>query len=507
MESLLGEEIRRAQAIYQDRGISEKQLNDILSQRWSVVAPVLRDMFVLASRWLTDIPPVPPVIANDAELDTFARELTAILGRPEKHPDHHAVRQSFRRTIEGSLDNWIRAARKQGRNETAKSKSLEFRVLEVESRLEEIANKYPHLDRDRAHFSPSPEKMDLPDAVQVFRALSIYADKWSRPLDDRSASLKRVAEAFSRVSASEAAKCAEILESWLEPRRRAQRERDSLIQERDKLRAAIPKYRSSSDARALEDVRKTLFPALNDLDEIWRDLHALREYQEGKEDRDKALEIFFQTLDALQRTRDKIERLANSEPDVLKSLRQRVDTVLWRFSLVEGVRPISLIAEKDRTGERSGGYAIRTADGRLLQHLSTGQRAQVGVSLLVAQNLAATNYLNNRVILLDDVTTAYDLSNLTREAILWRQLAYGAEDDGPVKRQIFISSHHEDMTNHLLDLLVPPHGRSMRLLRFTGWSPENGPTIETFRVEPSSELPPPGASRDAHPLKSALEAL
>jgi hypothetical protein len=82
------------------------------------------------------------------------------------------------------------------------------------------------------------------------------------------------------------------------------------------------------------------------------------------------------------------------------------------------------------------------------------------------------------------VTTAYDLSNLTREAILWRQLAYGGQEER-ARRQVFISSHHEDMTNHFLDLLVPPEGRSMRLIRFTGWDSKKGPQYEQFKIEPT----------------------
>jgi hypothetical protein len=67
------------------------------------------------------------------------------------------------------------------------------------------------------------------------------------------------------------------------------------------------------------------------------------------------------------------------------------------------------------------------------------------------------------------------------EAILWRQLAYCQQEQQ--RRQVFISSHHEDMTNHLLDLLVPPKGYKMRLLRFIDWSSTKGPEIESFEIE------------------------
>jgi energy-coupling factor transporter ATP-binding protein EcfA2 len=172
--------------------------------------------------------------------------------------------------------------------------------------------------------------------------------------------------------------------------------------------------------------------------------------------------------------------------ELLEALRKRIDIVLRRFSLVEGFLPLELKAEKFKIDDFNSRYIykIKTRDGRELLHFSTGQRAQVAVSLLTAQNLAVSHLLSHRIILLDDVTTAYDLSNLTREAILWRQLAYGGQDEQS-QRQVFISSHHEDMTNHLLDLLVPPQGKEMRLIRFTDWSADSGPVYQTFRIEPT----------------------
>jgi hypothetical protein len=175
----------------------------------------------------------------------------------------------------------------------------------------------------------------------------------------------------------------------------------------------------------------------------------------------------------------------------MQDLRDRAGQVLRRFDFVEGVLPLYLnIGETDYGDTIHRLYEIITDDGRTLPHLSTGQRAQVAVSLLVAQNQAVADMLGHQVILLDDVTTAYDLSNLAREAILWRQLAYGKyqEKQEQYRRQIIISTHHEDMTNHLLDLLVPPPRRRMRVIRFVGWSNENGPECEAFEVQPSASV-------------------
>lgn len=172
---------------------------------------------------------------------------------------------------------------------------------------------------------------------------------------------------------------------------------------------------------------------------------------------------------------------------------------------MDGVLSLNLESVAAAAKDGRPEFHIVTRDGRRLEHLSTGQRAQVAVSLLTAQNQALTPYLDHHMLLLDDVSTAYDLSNLVREAILWRQLAYGGDDGwNTQRRQVFLSSHHEDLSNLMLDLLVPPQGRTMRLIRFTGWSPTEGPVFESFAVEPG-ETTAHGIA-DGDELKAALGA-
>lgn len=137
-------------------------------------------------------------------------------------------------------------------------------------------------------------------------------------------------------------------------------------------------------------------------------------------------------------------------------------------------------------------------DGRGLAELSSGQQSQAAVAMLVAQNLLVAQAqppldrgMPHRVLLLDDVSSSYDLTNLVRESILWRQLAY--TDNPSLKRQVFISSHHEDLTNLLLDQLAPPKGYRMKVLRFVSWSLKDGPGIECFDVEPSRSHDDPAA--------------
>jgi len=100
---------------------------------------------------------------------------------------------------------------------------------------------------------------------------------------------------------------------------------------------------------------------------------------------------------------------------------------------------------------------------------------------------------------LDDVTTAFDMAQLPRTAALIRQIAY-ATDDASARRQVFIVSHHEDLTNRLLDFLIPPHGKKMRILNFVNWTRDKGPQIEQREVVP-------GLKASAENRKKFVDAL
>ena len=68
---------------------------------------------------------------------------------------------------------------------------------------------------------------------------------------------------------------------------------------------------------------------------------------------------------------------------------------------------------------------------------------------------------------MDDLSATYDLANLSRDAVFWRQMAYGSGAQTG-RRQVFLSSHHEDLSNRLLDVMPPVEGCRMLVYRFTG---------------------------------------
>ncbi|MQX37563.1 AAA family ATPase [Roseospira navarrensis] len=473
-----------------------EELDGALADAWAGVANTLRFLSAFTKHdGPNAFPPVPARITDHTEMDAFATRVIDALGGRAARLDRDGLRHSFRQALESALSAWIAQAQKDAGTATARTTKLQAELAETRNRLAAIEQAFPTLDADIARFSATED--GLPNALDVFRVLARHARDWARPVDDHGLpedqreKLSRVTEEFGLVNPDDAGKCGEALGTWLELRLDARAERDGLREQERALTRAIEGSLSSHRLKKLQWAQDRLRPGLTALANAWEARHAFTRHRENTEGRRRAREALKEVLAAVKTVDTDLKNLTAPDQNTMKELKQRADQVLWRFSLVEGVRPLHLIGQDkapvaDRTPRV---YDIRTDDGRPLRDLSTGQRAQVGVSLLVAQNLAASMYLNHRVILLDDVTTAYGLSNLTREAILWRQFAYGADDDSPQKRQIFISSHHEDMTNHLLDLLVPPPGRSMRLIRFTGWSNTNGPEIETFQVEPSEDVP------------------
>ena len=65
----------------------------------------------------------------------------------------------------------------------------------------------------------------------------------------------------------------------------------------------------------------------------------------------------------------------------------------------------------------------------------------------------------------DDFTTALDMGQLIPAATLLRQLAHCESDE--YRHQVIVTSHHQDLTNKLLDHLLPPPGHSMKVIEFT----------------------------------------
>ncbi|MBF0108896.1 MAG: hypothetical protein HQL76_06965 [Magnetococcales bacterium] len=402
------------------------------------------------------------------------------------------------------VSGWIETAIEDAKRKAGTdSESEEVRRLlkqknDLERAITDIKEKYPRLDEEVSHFEAISS--GLPGALEIFDALAENAQRWAKanfgPQENETKSsfppglLVRVFEELDKVQKRQADDCATSLRNWLAPRRTAKTDLSSHEKELMKIEDKLAKVKISEELERLDELRKKFNQFKHEFRIQWQAVTKQEAYREKR----KALELAeteLASLDALLALCVDQVRETPSKP-MMTSLTEHLNDVLIRFSMVEGIYPMTLepmmepSTEDDTKTRRS--IALKAQDGREIKHLSTGQKAQAAVAFLVAQNVGVTPYLAHRVILLDDLTTPYDLANLTRESLLWRQLAYvpaGVSSYPQDKRQIILSSHHEDLTNNLLDLLVPPEGGTMRLLRFTDWSPTKGPSVEEMSVMPT----------------------
>jgi DNA repair exonuclease SbcCD ATPase subunit len=186
-------------------------------------------------------------------------------------------------------------------------------------------------------------------------------------------------------------------------------------------------------------------------------------------------------------------------PEKRKSLAKQINDILERLHPGQKIPTVEL---KTKKGKKA--WIIETADKRTLSCFSTGQKSLLGIASLVALNIALQPILWADVLAFDDFTSSLDLNQIPRLASLLRQIAYGSGISNNAssqiyKRQVFLVSHHEDLTNKLLDFLIPPPGHTMRVINFTGWSPDSGPKFEEIDVVQCSS--------SAHDVKKGFASL
>jgi len=186
------------------------------------------------------------------------------------------------------------------------------------------------------------------------------------------------------------------------------------------------------------------------------------------------------------------ERMNTLPEDIREDFTRVVGQVFSRFRLVPGLHPVQFKSEEKKQSDSRNTtfmWKVTAADGRTLHMLSTGQKAQLALALMLALNIVIRDKMPHNIIALDDTTTALDLAQLPREAALIRQFAYGTgvvtAQIGYHRRQVFIVSHHEELTHRLIDFLYPPEGRSMRILNFVNWDNKTGPVVEEMVVSPA----------------------
>lgn len=164
----------------------------------------------------------------------------------------------------------------------------------------------------------------------------------------------------------------------------------------------------------------------------------------------------------------------------LRELTKTLNRLLARFHFPPDFLPIELQVVSKNTKVPT--YRFASARGPDYAGLSTGQKTQLAVCWSVCLSYSLCDLLTHRVLAFDDFTTALDMGQLIPAAGILRQLAYCSSADA--RRQVIVTSHHEDLTNRLLDYLLPPQGCSMKVIEFVEWTPDGGPEWEMYDVKP-----------------------
>ena len=286
--------------------------------------------------------------------------------------------------------------------------------------------------------------------------------------------------------------------------KRAKRERElETARKKDADAAAFEQVISFLDVPERQDL-------LLSLDAFYRQG---QEYASLVEEREK-LEKEKEDLDALggfilnMRHKASGTSAGGEEDSFRKALEKTINQVIRRFVFADGMDEVEVTPE----------FLLKADAGRKedfqrgVQCLSSGQKAQLAMAWMIASRELAQSptsrdliHFPHRILIMDDPSTTFDTTNLLSQAILWRQLAYNP--DSARRYQVFIVSHHEEFSSHLLDLLCPPPGHSMRLLRFSDWSRDRGARVEAYDVEPSPlSLEAQGSKKDKDRLASACQA-
>lgn len=180
-----------------------------------------------------------------------------------------------------------------------------------------------------------------------------------------------------------------------------------------------------------------------------------------------ALAISKQESSAKSQLLSAVEVIPQAELDqLLKNMNQ----LLASFHFPDDFLPIEL---KNDGTPKIPKWGFKTKSGVQFDDLSTGQKSQLAICWTINLNLALSEQLGHRVIGFDDFTTSLDMNQLIPAAVLLRKLAYADANDS-WKRQVIVTSHHEDLTNRMLDFLLPPQGKLMKVIQFEDWQPESG---------------------------------
>jgi RecF/RecN/SMC N terminal domain len=366
----------------------------------------------------------------------------------------------------------------------ARLAALSAEADRIRSRLEELERTYPAdgAERALAQFAGG----ELPDLQSILRSIETHLLRWRElaPGLPRTGMLKPLLDELGRLDVGAAGVLRACLEAWLGPWQRADGERR---QAQERLREVEGVLGQAKVVAGTAELRRSI--------EEWRhtwDGETARRRRLAEAERTRVVAAarrrLAKHLQVEEEGKGAFAALQPLDGHVKQELSKALDGTLCRFQFDPGFLPIRP-EDRDtpgRDGAKIHGYQLESRDKRPSYVFSTGQKGQVALAYMLAQALLLRQQLPHRVLVLDDTSTAFDLGNIVRQATWLRQLAYC---DPPERRwQLFIASHHEELTNRLIELLVPPEGCELRLLRFRSWSPEAGPDVEERKARHNPPL-------------------
>ena len=244
--------------------------------------------------------------------------------------------------------------------------------------------------------------------------------------------------------------------------------------------------------------------SVNDINIIWEGMVSIINEQVEEEikiiDEEKSINIKSENIEKNKKIIDIIENIIKNElgknsilisnvviipKEELNSLTKTLNSILRFFHFSVDFLPLKIENIGTKTKPK---YSIVTNLGKDISYtgLSTGQKSQVAISWLIGINYLMSEKLPHKIIIFDDITTSLDLSQLASASILFRKMAYSDKNN----RQVIISSHHDDLTNRLVDYLMPPAGKKMKVIYFSEWSISDGPKYKIYDIskpEPKDE--------------------
>jgi len=325
----------------------------------------------------------------------------------------------------------------------------------------------------------------------IFNALSDsnILKKWKKALKDEG--LEDIYQELKRIIPEKSKNCAESLKRWCEE---IDKRKGALEKQKEELNSKLEQYKKQLESISLpQDVEEALRKLEKAKDnEIITKIDDFLELYKTKGERKSEIEDLETKNKEIKKLKSIIEEWQKPSDPLKQGFEGAINNVLKRFAMTEGLEEVKLVVPEQ---EENRYFIIQAKEKdnketkRGKEHFSLGQRAQIATAWMIAQRELAHACkdveIPHRVIILDDPTATFDMTNLLSQAILLRQLAYHPDEER--RYQLFIVSHHEEFTSRLLDLLCPPQGCSMKLIRFVKWTPDNGAETEAFEVENAPE--------------------